>query len=44
VPEEKRNEFIRALATEYINQVPIDSRGKVHVAMVRLEIEAEKHA
>ncbi|MHC4459686.1 MAG: hypothetical protein ACYS0I_21825 [Planctomycetota bacterium] len=44
VPEEKRNEFIKTLATDYINQVPIDSRGKVHVAMVRLEVEAKKHA
>jgi trans-aconitate methyltransferase len=44
VPEEKRDEFIRALATEYINQVPVDSSGKVHVAMVRLEVEAQKRS
>lgn len=43
VPEEKRDMFIKALSTEYINQVPMDSRAKVHVAMVRLEVEAEKH-
>jgi len=42
VPTEKRNEFIRAISTEYINQVPMDSEGKVHVAMVRIEVEAEK--
>jgi len=44
VPEEKRDEFIKALSAEYTNQVPMDSIGKVHVAMVRLEVEAEKHA
>jgi trans-aconitate methyltransferase len=42
VPEEKRDEFIRALSSEYIHQVPLDSDGKVHVAMVRLEVEAKK--
>jgi len=44
VPEEKRDMFIRALSKEYINQVPVDSTGKVHVAMVRLEVEAGKHS
>ena len=44
VPDEKRDEFIRALSTEYVRQVPMDSSGKVHVAMVKLEVEAEKNA
>jgi len=44
IPKEKRNEFIRILSTEYIKQQPIDSNGKVHVAMVRIEVEAEKYA
>jgi trans-aconitate methyltransferase len=44
VPAQKRNEFIRALSAEYIFQAGMDSGGKVHVAMVRLEVEAEKHA
>ena len=42
VPEEKRNEFIETFSTKYIKQYPIDSDGKVHVAMVRIEVEAEK--
>jgi len=44
IPTEKRDRFITAISTEYIKRQPIDCRGKVHVAMVRIEIEAEKHA
>jgi trans-aconitate methyltransferase len=44
IPKEKREVFIKALSKEYLKQQPIDSRGKVHVAMVRIEIEAEKIA
>ncbi|MDF1744056.1 MAG: methyltransferase domain-containing protein [Gimesia sp.] len=42
VPEEKREQFIRELSSNYIKKFPLDSEGKVHVAMVRIEVEAEK--
>lgn len=42
IPEEKREQFINALSSRYIKRVPLDSHGKVHVAMVRIEVEAEK--
>jgi len=42
VPEDKRTKFIELITTKYIERHPIDSNGKVHVAMVRLEVEAEK--
>lgn len=44
VPEDRRIDFIRALSTQYIDQFPLDSDGKAHVAMVRLEVEAQKPA
>lgn len=40
--ESKRDLFIDELTTEYLKHVPLDTRGKVHVAMVRLEVEAQK--
>ncbi len=42
IPLEKRGNFIKTLSTEYIKIQPLDSRGKVHVEMVRIEVEAEK--
>ena len=42
VPTEKRDKFIEAISTRYIERMPIDSNGKVHVAMLRIEVEAEK--
>jgi trans-aconitate methyltransferase len=42
VPEERKNIFIGQISKEYIKRVPLDAGGKVHVAMVRLEVEAEK--
>jgi trans-aconitate methyltransferase len=42
VPEEKRNIFIAHLAAEYLNKHPVDESGRVHVGMVRLEVEAYK--
>lgn len=44
VPVEKRDEFIEAISTRYIERIPVDSSGNVHVAMVRIEVEAEKIA
>ena len=42
VPEEKRDVFITRLADEYLQQHPVDQNGKVHVSMMRLEVEAVK--
>ncbi len=42
VPEEKRDLFIKTISTKYLERMPMDADGTVHVAMVRLEIEAEK--
>ncbi len=44
IPGDQRNQFISELASAYIKQVPLDTKGKAHVAMVRLEVEAIKNA
>ena len=40
--ESKRDVFIEELAERYLEKEPLDARGKAHVAMVRLEVEAQK--
>lgn len=42
IPTNLRNEFISQLIEEYIEGYPLDSGGRVHLAMVRLEVEAVK--
>ena len=42
VPENLREEFIAAVTQRYVAKHPPDAEGKVHVRMVRLEIEAAK--
>jgi trans-aconitate 2-methyltransferase len=42
VPEEAREEFISAVVNRYVAKHPLDAHGKVHVRMVRLEIDATK--
>jgi trans-aconitate methyltransferase len=42
VPEAKREDFIRDLATAYVTSFPPDAEGNVHVRMVRLEVEATR--
>jgi len=42
LPEELQEDFIEELATRYIDRYPLDEDGLVHIAMVRLEVEAEK--
>jgi trans-aconitate methyltransferase len=42
VPENLREEFIAAVADRYLTKRPPDAEGRVHVRMVRLEIEAVK--
>jgi trans-aconitate methyltransferase len=40
LPEPMREEFITAVTRRYVARHPLDAEGKVHVRMVRLEIEA----
>jgi trans-aconitate methyltransferase len=42
VPENLREEFIAAVTARYVAKHPPDAAGKVHVRMVRLEIDAVK--
>ncbi|MFH1441986.1 MAG: methyltransferase domain-containing protein [Candidatus Omnitrophota bacterium] len=41
LPEELWEEFINELADRYIEKHPLDKDGFVHIAMIRLEVEAE---
>jgi len=42
VPEDMREEFISAVVERYVARHPVDSKGLVHVRMVRLEIAATR--
>jgi trans-aconitate methyltransferase len=42
VPKSRREEFIAAVTERYIARHPADTDGKIHVRMVRLEIDAIK--
>ena len=42
VPEKLREEFISAVVERYVAKNPLDDKNRVHVRMVRLEINAEK--
>jgi trans-aconitate methyltransferase len=42
VPEDLQEEFIAAVTERYVAKHPSDADGKVHVKMVRLEIDAVK--
>jgi trans-aconitate methyltransferase len=42
VPKDVREEFISAVAERYLAKHPVDSKGLVHVRMVRLEIDATR--
>jgi trans-aconitate 2-methyltransferase len=42
VPKNLREEFISAVTSRYVSKHPMDADGKVHVKMVRLEIDAIK--
>ncbi|AMK78757.1 MULTISPECIES: methyltransferase domain-containing protein [Methylomonas] len=44
IPEDLRESFIDAVCSSYLDQVPLCEDGKAHVAMVLLEVEAEKSA
>jgi len=43
VPEDLREEFIAAVTARYVAKHPPDAEGRVHVRMVRLEIDAIKN-
>ena len=43
VPESAREEFIAAVTRRYVSKHPPDAENKVHVRMVRLEIDAVKN-
>lgn len=42
LPDQIRDEFIDLIVTRYLDKIPLDAAGKAHVAMVRLEVAAEK--
>ncbi len=42
VPQAQREDFISAIVTTYLTQVPVDEHGLTHVNMVRLEVDAIK--
>ncbi|MDD5227501.1 MAG: methyltransferase domain-containing protein [Methylococcales bacterium] len=42
IPKEQQEEFIEEVVTKYLDKVPLSSDGKAHVAMVMIEVEAEK--
>lgn len=43
VPAHKRRTFINHISSGYIAKNPPDTEGKIHIAMVRLEVEAIKN-
>jgi len=42
IPTENREMFIEEVSANYLAKVPLDAAGKAHVAMVMIEVEAEK--
>lgn len=42
IPENLRESFIETVCSDYLDQVPLSADGKAHVAMVLLEVEANK--
>jgi trans-aconitate methyltransferase len=42
IPDRQTEPFITAVVDEYLNRHPPDDQGIIHVAMVRLEVEAVK--
>jgi len=42
VPEDRREDFIRDIARQYVATHPLDANGKAHVGMVRLEVDATR--
>jgi trans-aconitate 2-methyltransferase len=42
IPKEKRDVFIEEVCSKYLDEMPLHADGKAHVAMVMIEVEAEK--
>lgn len=42
VPEDRREAFIAACIARYLSKHPVDTQGRTHVRMIRLEIDALK--
>ncbi len=42
IPATKRNQFLAQWVEDYVNYYPVDKKGMVHVAMVRLEVFLRK--
>lgn len=42
IPQEQVEEFINEVLESYLKNFPIDSNGKTHVKMMRLQVEAHK--
>ncbi len=42
VPEDLRRDFVLEIVDRYIREHPLDTEGRVHVQMTRLEVVAEK--
>jgi trans-aconitate methyltransferase len=42
IPKEMRDDFIEEVCSKYLDNVPLEADGKAHVAMVMIEVEAEK--
>lgn len=42
IPRQKRENFIQEVVEQYVHKHPVDMEGKVHVQMMRLEVEAVK--
>lgn len=42
VPEDRRDAFLTEASTIYLEKTPADADGTVHVAMIRIEVEAVK--
>ncbi len=40
IPVERREAFITEFVDRYLVDYPVDSKGQIHIAMVRLEVEA----
>jgi trans-aconitate 2-methyltransferase len=42
IPKAQREMFIEEVCTTYLDKVPLGTDGKAHVAMIMIEVEAEK--
>ena len=42
LPAHLRDEFVQQIARRYLERYPLDEKGRAHVQMMRLEVEAER--